>query len=174
MPRPLALVIALLGASLASFLLALVTGTFPISAREVLDSLLYPTPGVVHDVIWRLRAPRAAAAFCCGGLVAAAGALPYAVPAGAGNRRRVTAAIAALVVAAALAVASQVLARVAGISDLTAASAAICTAGAGAASVRVLRSIGIVGPRWVLPLALLGGGSLLTLAGVLAGWPRTA
>ncbi|HXF65668.1 MAG TPA: iron chelate uptake ABC transporter family permease subunit, partial [Burkholderiales bacterium] len=75
MSRPQILALALAAAAVASVLAALVTGTFPISALQVLDSVLHPTPGVVHDVIWRLRAPRAAAAFACGALLALSGAL---------------------------------------------------------------------------------------------------
>jgi iron complex transport system permease protein len=75
MSRPLALGIALVVAAVASVFLALVAGTFPISARQVLDSVLFPLPGLVHDIIWQLRAPRALAAFACGGLLALAGAL---------------------------------------------------------------------------------------------------
>lgn len=59
----------------ASILTGLLLGTFPISPLEVLDSIVRPTPGVVHDVIWQLRAPRTLAAFACGGLLAFAGAL---------------------------------------------------------------------------------------------------
>lgn len=62
-------------AAAASLFIALVSGPFPISALLVLDSILDPTPGLVHDVIWQLRAPRALAAFACGGLLALAGAL---------------------------------------------------------------------------------------------------
>jgi len=75
MSRPLALGTALVVAAVASVFLALVAGTFPISARQVLDSVLFPLPGLVHDIIWQLRAPRALAAFACGGLLALAGAL---------------------------------------------------------------------------------------------------
>ena len=67
--------IALIAVSIASLYIALLAGTFPISARQLLDSMLFPVPGVVHDVIWRLRAPRALAAFACGGLLALAGLL---------------------------------------------------------------------------------------------------
>jgi iron complex transport system permease protein len=56
-------------------LIALLAGTFPVSARQVLESLLFPMPGVVHDVIWQLRMPRALAAFACGGLLSLAGVL---------------------------------------------------------------------------------------------------
>lgn len=75
MSRPLALGTALVVAAVASVFLALVAGPFPISARQVLDSVLFPIPGLVHDIIWQLRAPRALAAFACGGLLALAGAL---------------------------------------------------------------------------------------------------
>ena len=75
MSRPPVLLAVLLLASIASLFGALLVGTFPISAMQVLDSLAFPAPGVVHDVIWRLRAPRAAAAFACGGLLALFAAL---------------------------------------------------------------------------------------------------
>ncbi|MGW8184299.1 MAG: iron chelate uptake ABC transporter family permease subunit, partial [Burkholderiales bacterium] len=75
MSRPLALAIVFVVAALASVFVALVSGPFPISTRLVLDSVLFPVPGVVHDIIWQLRAPRALAAFACGGLLALAGAL---------------------------------------------------------------------------------------------------
>jgi len=75
MSRPTALAAALLAASFASLFLALLSGPFPISVLDVFDSLAYPAAGLVYDVIWQLRAPRAAAAFACGGLLALAGAL---------------------------------------------------------------------------------------------------
>jgi iron complex transport system permease protein len=75
MSRPLLLLVALGLASLAAMFAALLSGSLPISARQVLDSVLFPAPGVVHDVIWQLRAPRALAAFACGALLALAGAL---------------------------------------------------------------------------------------------------
>ena len=65
----------LIAAGIASVLIAVLTGTFPISAMQVVDSLLFPAPGVVHDVIWQLRLPRALAAFACGGLLSLAGVL---------------------------------------------------------------------------------------------------
>lgn len=67
--------IALGAASVLSLFGGLLAGTFPIGIVQVVDSLLFPTPGVVHDVIWNLRAPRVFAAFACGGLLAAAGVL---------------------------------------------------------------------------------------------------
>ena len=65
----------LTGVAAASLFAALLLGTFPISAPQVLDSIFFPAPGVVHDIIWQLRAPRALAAFACGGLLALSGAL---------------------------------------------------------------------------------------------------
>lgn len=66
---------ALLSASVAVLFVALLAGTFPITVRQLVDSVINPVPGVVHDVIWQLRAPRALAAFACGGLLALAGLL---------------------------------------------------------------------------------------------------
>jgi iron complex transport system permease protein len=62
-------------ASVVSVLAGLTFGSFPIAVANVIDSVVFPSPGVVHDVIWNLRAPRALAAFACGGLLALAGAL---------------------------------------------------------------------------------------------------
>jgi iron complex transport system permease protein len=62
-------------ASVASLLAGLTFGSFPVGVVHVIDSIVFPAPGVVHDVIWHLRAPRALAAFACGGLLALAGAL---------------------------------------------------------------------------------------------------
>jgi iron complex transport system permease protein len=75
MSRPATLGAAFLAASVASFFIALIAGPFPIPAQVVVDSVLFPTPGVVHDIIWNLRAPRALSAFACGGLLAFSGAL---------------------------------------------------------------------------------------------------
>ena len=74
MSRPL-LALALLTAAMASLFAALLFGTFPISVLQLLDGIFFPTPGVVHDVIWQLRVPRALAAFACGGLLALSGVL---------------------------------------------------------------------------------------------------
>ena len=71
-----ALLFAILGAvSITSLLAALTLGSFPIDVAHVFDTIFHPLPGVVHDVIWNLRAPRAFAAFACGGLLALAGTL---------------------------------------------------------------------------------------------------
>jgi iron complex transport system permease protein len=67
--------IILLFAALASVFTALLFGTFPISGVQVFDSILFPVPGIVQDVIWKLRLPRALAAFACGGLLATSGVL---------------------------------------------------------------------------------------------------
>lgn len=75
MSRPLALAAAFVVAAVVSVFLALIAGPFPISVRVVLDSVFFPIPGMVHDIVWQLRAPRALAAFACGGLLALAGAL---------------------------------------------------------------------------------------------------
>jgi iron complex transport system permease protein len=69
------LFVLLVLAAAGSVLLALLAGTYPITAREVFAAIIDPSPDVVHDVIWQLRAPRALAAFACGGLLALAGAL---------------------------------------------------------------------------------------------------
>jgi iron complex transport system permease protein len=61
--------------SAASLLAGITFGSFPISFANVLESIVSPVPGVVHDVIWNLRAPRTLAAFACGALLALAGAL---------------------------------------------------------------------------------------------------
>ena len=66
----LVVLVLMLAAAAASLFGALLVGTFPISALQVIDSLAFPAPGVVHDVIWRLRAPWAATVFACGGLFA--------------------------------------------------------------------------------------------------------
>ena len=73
MPRRLIFALALVAAG--SVFVALLFGTFPISVRQVVDSIFFPAPGVVDDVIWKLRLPRALAAFACGGLLAASGVL---------------------------------------------------------------------------------------------------
>lgn len=70
---PLIVVLALV--ALCSLLIALLFGTFPISLMQVIDSLLFPIPGIVDDVIWKLRLPRVLAAFVCGGLLATSGVL---------------------------------------------------------------------------------------------------
>jgi iron complex transport system permease protein len=64
-----------LALALGSLLLALAVGSLPVAFSELVETLLAPSSGVVHDVVWQLRVPRALAAFACGGLLALAGAL---------------------------------------------------------------------------------------------------
>jgi iron complex transport system permease protein len=67
---------AVLGAaSLASIVAALAFGSFPIDVAHVVGSIVSPSSDVVDEIIWKLRAPRAFAAFTCGGLLALAGCL---------------------------------------------------------------------------------------------------
>lgn len=61
--------------SLASLLAALASGSFPIAFSSIVDSVVFPAPGLTHDIVWNLRAPRALAAFACGALLALAGTL---------------------------------------------------------------------------------------------------
>src|SRR4051812_2952754 len=62
-------------AAAGSLFTALLFGSFPISALQVIDTIVFPVPGVAHDVIWKLRMPRVLAAFACGGLLATSGVL---------------------------------------------------------------------------------------------------
>ncbi|MCI3952147.1 MAG: iron transporter permease [Burkholderiales bacterium] len=61
--------------AVTSITAGLLSGTVPVSAQQLIETLVHPVPGLVHDVIWELRAPRVLAAFACGGLLAFAGAL---------------------------------------------------------------------------------------------------
>jgi iron complex transport system permease protein len=72
---PQRLIFMLLAVAAASVFIALLFGTFPISARQIVDSIFFPVPGLVDDVVWKLRLPRALAAFACGGLLAVSGVL---------------------------------------------------------------------------------------------------
>ena len=74
MSRP-ALFALLSIAAVTSITAGLLSGTVPVSAQQLIETLVHPVPGLVHDVIWELRAPRVLAAFACGGLLAFAGAL---------------------------------------------------------------------------------------------------
>lgn len=65
----------LLVIAIGSLFVALLFGTFPISIVQVFDSIFFPVPGIVDDVIWKLRLPRALAAFACGALLATSGVL---------------------------------------------------------------------------------------------------
>ena len=67
--------IVLACASVASLATALASGSLPLGFTAVFDSVAFPAPGIVHEVIWNLRAPRAFAAYACGALLALAGVL---------------------------------------------------------------------------------------------------
>lgn len=62
-------------AALVVFGAALLMGSLHYSVGEIWAATAHERAGVVWDVVWGLRAPRAAAAFACGGLLALAGAL---------------------------------------------------------------------------------------------------
>lgn len=70
---PLLAALALFAA--ASVFVALWFGSLPLTAGQIFDALVAPAPGVVDDVVWKLRLPRVLAAFACGGLLAASGVL---------------------------------------------------------------------------------------------------
>ena len=61
--------------AIASIFIALLFGSVPLTPAQIAQSIFSPTPGIEHDIIWQLRAPRAFAAFACGGLLALAGVL---------------------------------------------------------------------------------------------------
>jgi iron complex transport system permease protein len=67
--------IVLAFASVASLATALASGSLPLGFTAVFDSIAFPASGIVHDVIWNLRAPRAFAAYACGALLAVAGVM---------------------------------------------------------------------------------------------------
>jgi iron complex transport system permease protein len=73
--RLIALFTTLILTSFAALLAALALGSYPISAAELIDTLVSPAPGPVHDIVWSLRAPRAFAAYACGAQLALAGVL---------------------------------------------------------------------------------------------------
>jgi iron complex transport system permease protein len=66
---------ALIVLALLSIGTALLLGSVAIRPSQIVTSFWPPYDSVVHDIVWRLRAPRALAAFTCGGLLALAGAL---------------------------------------------------------------------------------------------------
>ena len=61
--------------AIASIFIALLFGSVPLTPAQIAQSIFSPTPGIEYDIIWQLRAPRALAAFACGGLLALAGVL---------------------------------------------------------------------------------------------------
>ncbi|HEX9180517.1 MAG TPA: iron ABC transporter permease [Burkholderiales bacterium] len=74
MPRLLLLALLALF-TLASLALSLLHGSADLPAERVLRALAGDGEAVERDIVWRLRLPRAAAAFACGALLAQAGAL---------------------------------------------------------------------------------------------------
>lgn len=66
---------ALTTAALASLFAALAFGSLPLGPVELLGTMAPGAEGLAHDVVWKLRAPRALAAFACGALLAVAGTL---------------------------------------------------------------------------------------------------
>src|SRR5258706_12737332 len=65
------LVVALVPASLA---LAIAFGSVDLGTAQLADALLGRGDEVAREILWGVRAPRALAAFACGGLLALAGA----------------------------------------------------------------------------------------------------
>ena len=62
-------------AGLVVLVASLMLGSVPVSLRAIGTLLLGHDAGLAGDVVWRLRLPRALAAFACGGLLAVAGTL---------------------------------------------------------------------------------------------------
>jgi iron complex transport system permease protein len=61
--------------AVGSLFTALLYGSLDLSAAQIFNGVLFPATGMVDDIIWKLRLPRALAAFACGGLLATAGVL---------------------------------------------------------------------------------------------------
>ncbi len=61
--------------AIASLFIALLFGSVALTPAQIVATIFNPTPGIEHDILWQLRAPRALAAFACGGLLALAGVL---------------------------------------------------------------------------------------------------
>jgi iron complex transport system permease protein len=74
MPRILLLAILLVLAP-ASVFVSLLHGSAELPAARVWEALSGYGGGIERDIVWKLRAPRAVAAFACGALLAQAGAL---------------------------------------------------------------------------------------------------
>ena len=73
--RAMFILAALVGLALLSLVIALATGSVPVSPADVYRALSGEQGGLAVEVIYGLRLPRALAAFACGGLLALAGAL---------------------------------------------------------------------------------------------------
>jgi iron complex transport system permease protein len=61
--------------AIASLFIALLFGSVSLTPSQVVQAVFASNPGIEHDIIRQLRAPRAFAAFACGGLLALAGVL---------------------------------------------------------------------------------------------------
>jgi iron complex transport system permease protein len=61
--------------AIASLFVALLFGAVALTPMQIAHSVFSAAPGIEHDILWQLRAPRALAAFACGGLLALAGVL---------------------------------------------------------------------------------------------------
>lgn len=59
----------------ASLFTALLFGSVSLTPAQVVRAVMLPEAGIERDIVWQLRAPRALAAFACGGLLALAGVL---------------------------------------------------------------------------------------------------
>lgn len=75
MRRTLLIWLALAGAALVAFAVALATGSSSLPLQDVLQALLHPGDSVAGEIVTQLRLPRALAAFAVGGLLSLAGAL---------------------------------------------------------------------------------------------------
>jgi iron complex transport system permease protein len=77
--RHLRLLAVLAVCAAGSLLVALLVGSVPLTAAQVLDALSGQSSAdvqkIVHDIVWQLRLPRALAAFVCGALLASSGVL---------------------------------------------------------------------------------------------------
>lgn len=73
--RPVALLCILVIALAGAFAAGLLSGSHPLSPREVWDGLRTGPGGLAHDVVLQLRLPRVSAAMACGALLALAGVL---------------------------------------------------------------------------------------------------
>lgn len=75
MRRAILIWLALGVAACAAFAVALATGSSHLAPRELLQGLASPGDSVAGEILFKLRLPRALAAFAAGGLLALAGAL---------------------------------------------------------------------------------------------------
>ena len=75
MMRRLPLLIVLFAVAAVTLFVAVLVGSLAIPPADVLRSIFAPASGVVDDVVWKLRMPRALPGFVCGALLAASGVL---------------------------------------------------------------------------------------------------